>query len=65
MNCRMDFSIYEDNSKSIKEKISCLELKQAIIISYLQSNISDSFKDGLRYELDLVNDAKTSFQSKI
>lgn len=65
MNCRMDFSIYEDNSKSIKEKISFLELKQAIIISYLQSNISDSFKDGLRYELELVNDAKTSFQSKI
>lgn len=65
MNCRMDFSIYEDNSKSIKEKISFLESKQAIIISYLQSNISDSFKEGLRYELELVNNAKTSFQSKI
>lgn len=64
MNCRMDNTIYFNDSQPISEKLSCLEMKQALVISMLQSNISDSLKDGLRYELELILKATDSFKSK-
>ena len=64
MNCRMDNSIYSNDLQSISEKLSSLEMKQALVISMLQSNISDSFKDGLRYELELIQKATDFFKSK-
>lgn len=65
MNYRMDNTIFLNSSQSNEEKLSSLQVKQALVISMLQSNISDSFKEGLRYELELIKLAAESFQSAI
>lgn len=46
-------------------ELSELEYKESYLISCLQSNVSDSFKDGLRWELDVLQSRKKSIMSKM
>jgi len=53
---------YEDKSH---EEYTTLEGREVYILTCLQSNISDSFKDGLRWELDIVQRKKRSILEKM
>lgn len=46
-------------------ELSQLEYRESYLISCLQSNVSDSYKDGLRWELDVLQSKKKSIMSKI
>lgn len=64
---------FDDNSSWIHvplndknhEEFATLEGKEVYILTCLQSNISDSFKDGLRWELDIVQRKKRSILEKM
>ena len=64
---------FDDNSSWVNvpsedrsyEEYTTLEGKEAYILTCLQSNISDSFKDGLRWELEIVQRKKKSILEKM
>lgn len=64
---------FDDNSSCVHiplndknhEEFATLEGKEVYILTCLQSNISDSFKDGLRWELDIVQRKKRSILEKM
>tara|TARA_B100002019_G_C21120911_1_gene523256 strand:- start:368 stop:577 length:210 start_codon:yes stop_codon:yes gene_type:complete len=51
--------------ESYSNELSKLESKESYLISCLQSNVSDSYKDGLRWELDVVQTKKRSILEKM
>lgn len=64
---------FDDNSSWVNvpfkdkfyEEYTTLEGKEVYILTCLQSNISDSFKDGLRWELEIVQRKKKSILEKM
>ena len=64
---------FDDNSSWVHvpfkdknyEEYTMLEGKEVYILTCLQSNISDSFKDGLRWELEIVQRKKRSILEKM
>ena len=64
---------FDDNSSwvnvSLKDKyyeeLTTLEGKEVYILTCLQSNVSDSFKDGLRWELEVVKSKKKAILEKL
>ena len=51
--------------ESYSNELSELEYKESYLISCLQSNVSDSYKDGLRWKLDVLQSRKKSIMSKM
>ena len=64
---------FDDNSSWVNvphidyyyEELASLEGKESYIITCLQSNVSDSFKDGLRWELEIIQSKKKSVLEKM
>ena len=64
---------FDDNSSWVNvplkdkyyEELTTLEGKEVYILTCLQSNVSDSFKDGLRWELEVVKSKKKAILEKL
>lgn len=64
---------FDDNSSWVNvpftdksyEELTTLEGKEVYILTCLQSNVSDSFKDGLRWELEIVKSKKRAILEKL
>jgi hypothetical protein len=50
---------------SIQEELSNLEYRESYLLACLQSNVSDSFKDGLQYKLDVLRAKKNSLKEDL
>lgn len=57
--------IHVPNTDRSYEEYTNLEGKEVYILTCLQSNISDSYKDGLRWELEIVQRKKRSILEKM
>jgi hypothetical protein len=49
----------------VQEELSNLEYRESYLLACLQSNVSDSFKDGIQYKLDVLRAKKNSIKEDL